>query len=331
VYFGYLAQPKLPDSFGKYQTIWYGASVIQKHIAINGELGSGKSSVARLLAETHGMRLVSTGDVQRAIAKSLRMSTLETNYLAEKDAMIDAQVDSVTKELGSSEEPIIFDSRMAWKMVPNAFRVRLIVDTDIAAVRLYRERSSMVEGYTSVDEARKAAEDRYQSERKRFFAKYGVDISHLHNYHVVIDTSDASIDEVAREIESICQIESSALDVRVSPELRLSPKRVLPGYDPSQELFDDLPSAPPSADPDPVVAYGRPFVYALKGQPMIRHAIKSGKSLMRAVLLAEGAETVTQGFSAEEYPHKVIRREWITAWEKKNGIRFSRYPTSSAP
>lgn len=305
--------------------------MIQRHIAINGELGSGKSSVARLLAETHSMRLVSTGDVQRAIARSLQMSTLETNLLAEKDAMIDAQVDSVTKELGSSQEPIIFDSRMAWKMVPTAFRVRLIVDTDIAAVRLYKERSSMVEGYTSVDEARKAAEDRYQSERKRFFAKYGVDISHLHNYHVVIDTSDASIEEVAHEIESIYQAESSALEMRVSPELRLSPKRVLPGYDPSQEpLLNDFPESPLSVDADPVVAYGRPFVYALKGQPMIRHAIKSGKSLMKAVLLAEGAETVTQGFSAEEYPHKVIRQEWITAWEKENRIRFSRYPTASA-
>ena len=43
--------------------------MIQRHIAINGELGSGKSSVARRLAETYGMRLVSTGDVQRAMAE----------------------------------------------------------------------------------------------------------------------------------------------------------------------------------------------------------------------------------------------------------------------
>lgn len=304
--------------------------MIKRHIAINGELGSGKSSVARRLAETYGMRLVSTGDVQRGIAKSLRMTTLETNWLAEKDAMIDAQVDSVTKELGSSEEPIIFDSRMAWKMVPSAFRVRLIVDTDVAAIRLYKERSSMVEGYTSVDEARKAAEDRYQSERKRFFAKYGVDISHLHNYDVVIDTSDTSIDEVGHEIESIYEIgESSPLELRVSPELRLSPKRVLPGYDPSQGLSDESPASRLNADPDPVVAYARPFVYALEGQPKISRAIKSGKSLMKAMLLAEGAETVTQGFSAEEYPNKVIRRDWITVWEKEHGIRFSRYPSSN--
>lgn len=304
--------------------------MIQRHIAINGELGSGKSSVARRLAETYGMRLVSTGDVQRAIAKSLQMTTLETNWLAEKDAMIDAQVDSVTKELGSSEKAIIFDSRMAWKMVPTAFRVRLIVDTDIAAIRLYKERSSMVEGYNSVDEARKAAEDRYQSERKRFFAKYGVDISHLHNYHVVIDTSDASIDEVAHEIQAIYETgESSKLELRVSPELKLSPKRVLPGYDPTQEFFDELPASRLSAGSDPLVAYARPFLYALEGQSTISRAIKSGKSLIKAVLLAEGAETVTQRFSAEEYPYKVIRQDWITAWEKEHGIRFSRYPTAN--
>lgn len=307
--------------------------MIRRHIAINGELGSGKSSVARRLAERHGMRLVSTGDVQRAIAESLSMTTLETNLLAERDAMIDARVDGVTKELGSSQEPIVFDSRMAWKMVPTSFRVRLIVDRDVAAERLFRERSSTVEGYISVKDARRAAEERYQSESKRFFAKYGADISHLQNYHLVVDTSDTTVDAVVAIIESLYMTaEPSRL------ELRVSPKRVLPGYDPRAEIRSNrreaatelsIPSSKPGSDP--TVAYVRPFIYALEGQSTIGLAIKDGQPLVKAVLLAEGAESVAKGLSAEEYLHRVIRPSWITAWEEEYGVRFSNYPTTSCP
>jgi len=306
---------------------WHGVQVIRRHIAINGELGSGKSSVARRLAEAYGMRLVSTGDVQRAMAESFRMTTLETNLLAEQDAMIDARVDGVTRDLGSSQDPIVFDSRMAWKMVPVAFKVRLIVDTQIAAVRLYKERSSTVEGYSSVDEARKAARERYQSESKRFLAKYGVDISYLQNYDLVIDTSDASIDDVASEIRSIYEA-----DLAPRLELRVSPWRVLPGYDPAREpaairVPEHEWRAPlPGAEPYPVVAYARPFVYALDGLRWISQGIRSGQSLMKATLRAEDAQVAAQGMSAEEYLRKAVRRDWIAQWEQEQGIRFSRYP-----
>ena len=91
-----------------------------KHIAINGELGSGKSSVARHLAAKYKVKLVNTGDVERTIAASLNLSTLETNLHAEYDDMIDAQVDRVTKDLADSPDAIVFDSRMAWRM----FRMR---------------------------------------------------------------------------------------------------------------------------------------------------------------------------------------------------------------
>jgi CMP/dCMP kinase len=303
--------------------------VIGTHIAINGELGSGKTSVARRLADTYGMRIVSTGDVQRGIAESLRMTTLETNLLAERDAMIDARVDSITRDLGSSPEPIIFDSRMAWKMVPNAFKVRLIADMEVAAVRLYQERSTEVEGYASLDQARKAAEKRYQSERRRFLAKYSVDISHLKNYDLVIDTSDASIDDVAAEIESV--YEPSQLP---GMELRISPRRVLPGYDLSQvsgssDKKTPEPTSTPSTGLNPVVAYARPFVYALDGLLVIIEAIKKGKSFMKATLLAEGTEIAAKGLSAEEYLRREIRAEWITAWEQAHGIQFSRYPDAT--
>lgn len=290
-----------------------------RHIAINGELGSGKSSVARYLATKHNMDLVSTGDVQRTIAASLNLSTLEANLRAEYDDVIDDQVDRVTRDLADSPSARVFDSRMAWQFVTGAFRVHLIVDPAVASRRLYRERSSAVEGYASVADAKKAAEERYQSERRRFLAKYGVDVSLLQNYHLVVDSSDASVEEISNEIESAWRASAST---KVS--LRISPRRVLPGRDPRKEIA--IPSRSSIPAPDPGVAYVRPFIYGLQNQLTISQAIQDDRSLINAILLAEDSQEVELGISAAEYLSMEIRPEWIAEWEKIHNFNFETYP-----
>jgi CMP/dCMP kinase len=290
-----------------------------RHIAINGELGSGKSSVARYLAKKNNMNLISTGDVQRTIAASLNLSTLETNLRAEYDNAIDDQVDRVTRDLADSSNSIIFDSRMAWKFVPSAFRVHLIVDPAVASRRLYRERSSAVEGYVTVEEAKKAAEERYRSERRRFLARYGVDVSLLQNYHLVVDSSDASVEEIADEIGSAWWTSTST-----NVSLRISPKRVLPGRDPEKEIA--IPSGRPALVYDPAVAYVRPFIYVLQNQLTISQAIQDDKSLINAILLAEDSQEVEQGISAAAYLRTKIRRNWIEKWEEIHSLNFETYP-----
>jgi CMP/dCMP kinase len=300
---------------------------MQRHITINGELGSGKSSVARRLAESFKMRLVSTGDIHRSIAASLRLTTLETNLRAEHDEMIDAKVDGVTKELAGAEYPIVFDSRLAWKLVPGAFKVHLTVDPAVSARRLHRERHTDVEGYASVEEARKAAEERYQSEYRRFLTKYDADMSFLKNYHLVVDTSDASIDEVVAQIESAYHADSSRL-----ADLRVSPVRLLPGRDPTDTIKD--PRQDPGTSPGQTsieeaslaVGYARPFFYMLDGLPAVSAAIRRGQSLITARLLAEAGEEVADGLSAEEYLCAMITPSWITTWEKENNLRFETVP-----
>ena len=93
------------------------------------------------------------------------------------------------------------------------------MDPAVASQRLYSERSSSVEGYSSIEEAKKAAEERYQSERRRFLAKYGVDVSLLQNYDLVVDSTEASPEQIADEIESAWHSSSASARVR----LRVSP------------------------------------------------------------------------------------------------------------
>lgn len=288
-----------------------------KHIAISGELGSGKSSVANLLANLYGLRLVSTGQIQRSVAESSGLSTLEVNRLAEDDEKIDARIDGTLVELGSSETAVIFDSRLAWHFVPSAFKIHLLVDQEVAAQRLFRARSSAVERYGSVQEARRGAEERYQSERRRFIGKYGIDVSCLKNYDLIIDASDASVTEVFSEIQSV--LEGSGPQ---GPSLRVSPRRVVPTGNCIRELTRD----DEGHWPHPVVGYARPFVFALRGYTALSEAIRSGQKLAPAFLEVEGDEEVVGGMSAVEYLRREARPSWIYDWEDAHAFRFAHYP-----
>ena len=66
-----------------------------KIITISGMLGSGKSTVAKLLAECLGWDYYSTGNAQREIAAKRGMTTLELNRLADTDPSIDKEIDGV--------------------------------------------------------------------------------------------------------------------------------------------------------------------------------------------------------------------------------------------
>ncbi|MPZ80450.1 MAG: AAA family ATPase [Actinophytocola sp.] len=284
------------------------------HVAISGELGSGKSSVARRLAQLYSMRFVSTGDIQRSMAKSLNLSTLETNWLAERDDMIDSQVDQVTRDLGASAEPIVFDSRMAWRMVPKSFKVHLIVDPTVSAVRLHQTRSSPTEQYESRNHARDLAEERYQSEQRRFLSTYGVDVFQLRNYDLVIDTSTAPIelvtDTVRLQLEAVIA-ESDASARR--PRLFVQPRRILPDS-------ADWAKESPSAD-TPQVAYSRPTFCSISGHSGVLGAIARDESLIEVDLVAEGAEPLHSGGpTVRQYVDQLAFAAWTSRWNEEYGL-----------
>lgn len=287
------------------------------HVTISGELGSGKSSVARQLAQLYSMRLVSTGDIQRSMAKSLNLSTLETNWLAERDDMIDSQVDQVTKDLGaSSTEPIVFDSRMAWRMVPKALKVHLIVDPAVAAVRLHNTRTSATEQYESATHARDLAEERYQSERRRFLSTYGVDVFRLRNYDLVVDTSTAPVEMVTDTVRRL--IDAAAdnaveTDPGARPRLFVQPRRILP------DVADW--AGGPRTGGAPRVGYSRPTFVSIGGHGGVLQAIELDQPLVEVDLVAEGTEPVHDGGpTAQQYVGQLGVAAWTARWHEEYGL-----------
>ena len=175
------------------------------HISITGRLGSGKSTVAKIIAEKYGYEIVSTGTALRNIAASLGMTALEFNRLMTSDPKYDFMIDRETRRISVERagEKIIYDSRMAWNFAVNSFKVYLYVNTEVSAKRILGDGTrGSVESYKDIGDAIAQINERMNEENHRYSMIYSVDNLDLRNYDCVIDTEFRSCEEVAELIMS---------------------------------------------------------------------------------------------------------------------------------
>ena len=83
-------------------------------ISLAGDLGSGKSTVGKILAAEFHAELYSTGTIQRKIATEMGMTTLQLNQYMETHPEIDGKIDDGLRALENEPKNLIIDSRMAW-------------------------------------------------------------------------------------------------------------------------------------------------------------------------------------------------------------------------
>ena len=172
---------------------------MQFKISLAGDLGSGKSTVAKILSQRFGAKIVSAGNIYRELATSLNMTVEEFNINNESDKKYDTMVDDMLKSYDSKAGDFIFDSRLAFNFVPSAISFYLTVDRMIAAERVFSAQRKD-ECFSSVEDADKSLTSRRASERRRYLDYYGVDIMDMANYDFVIDTTHATPEAVAEVI-----------------------------------------------------------------------------------------------------------------------------------
>ncbi len=172
------------------------------HITITGRLGSGKSTVAKLLVKDHGYTYYSTGTIMRELAAEAGVSILEYNQMCVDDPTEDRKIDDRTREVAIArrDENMIFDSRMAWFFAPDTFKVYVTVDPAVAARRVHidprpGEPDSAAEIYEEL-------ENRSKVEQARFIKFYGpgADYYDWNNFNLIVDSTTRSAEEVAEAI-----------------------------------------------------------------------------------------------------------------------------------
>ncbi len=170
-------------------------------ISLSGMLGSGKSTVGKMLAKQLGYTFYSTGNAQRKIAQERGVTTLELNQLSMTDTSIDKQIDGVFKTLVQEDENFVVDSRLAFFFIPSSFKVKLNIETKIAAERIFNDKTRTNErAYSSVDEAEKDLIERRSLEVERFKKLYHVDIDNEANFDLIIDTTGKTPEQICEKI-----------------------------------------------------------------------------------------------------------------------------------
>lgn len=183
-------------------------------ITISGDPGSGKSTVRNALKqkfEEQGKTVIvySVGDIFRHLAEEKGMSIQEFNeFLQKNNCDIDKNIENTVKKFGDrirNENDLnkiyIVDSRLAWMVIPDAFKVRLTTTDIIAGTRAFEDKTRGEEDrYDSLEEAIKATSKRKQSERERYKKLYGIDLCDETNYDLNINTSFVKPSEIVNVI-----------------------------------------------------------------------------------------------------------------------------------
>jgi cytidylate kinase len=260
-------------------------------ISIAGNIGSGKSSVARRVVEITGWPLVSTGSLFRELATRRGMTVLELNQLAESDPTIDVEVDGHLIRLASTDQAAVIDSRMAWHFVPQSFKVYLVVEPKVAVGRVYGA-ARVDERYESVETAAAEVLARQRVEGERYFDTYSVHVEDWRNYDLIVDTSRAGVDTVADVV--VDHLDEPTDSTR--PVCHLDPQRLMASPE-SEGVGTPSRRALMAVE----VAVHDDRIAIITGHDLVAAAVDRGDQLIRCELLAFADEQVVPGVSATQF------------------------------
>jgi predicted cytidylate kinase len=166
-------------------------------ITISGTPGSGKTTVARLLAKRLGLPHVYAGDLFRKEAEARHMRLADFNALAERDHSIDRELDRKMAEQARAGNRVL-EGRLAAFIARQegvkAFKVWLNASD---AVRAQRAANRDGGDWEAVLEANRV---RQRSDAKRYRDIYGFDLEDTSIYDLVLATDTTTPEELADQI-----------------------------------------------------------------------------------------------------------------------------------
>lgn len=173
----------------------------RKIISIAGDLGSGKTTVSKLMQRDLGYEIYRNGTYFRKLAVEHGMDVTEFNAYVVEHPEIDRQIEQSASEYAKEHEEFIIDARLGWYSVPESFKVYLTVDIDEAAKRaFYDPDRKESESFATLEEQKADIQRRFALENERYFHLYGVHKEDLNNYDFVLDTTHILPEEVNRRI-----------------------------------------------------------------------------------------------------------------------------------
>ncbi|MHA1822141.1 MAG: (d)CMP kinase [Promethearchaeota archaeon] len=169
-------------------------------IAISGLHGTGKSSIAKYIAEKFHLKYYSTGQMFRELAERKGLTLEELSKKAEEDASIDNELDETIRQ-HVIEGDCVLESQLS------AFLFGDLADYCVllkCAKDVRLKRMALRDG-NDIDKKVEETMIREESERKRFLEYYGIDILDTNlimgTFDLIVDTTYIDEEGVKRIVE----------------------------------------------------------------------------------------------------------------------------------
>ncbi|MBU2638437.1 MAG: cytidylate kinase family protein [Nanoarchaeota archaeon] len=166
-------------------------------ISICGTPGSGKSTVARIIAEKLHYKYYSVGELRRKAAEKRGLTIYEFNQLKEDT---DTFFDNIQKEIGEKEDNFVIEGRLSFHFVPKSLKIFFKTDLRKAAERVFKDQRETEKTYKSVEEAREEMQERMDNDKRRYKMHYNLDPYDEKQFDAVLDTTGIAVDEVVEKV-----------------------------------------------------------------------------------------------------------------------------------
>ncbi len=167
-------------------------------IAVSGSAGSGKTTYAKYIAERMGLELVSAGKIFREMARQRGLSLEEFNRLAISEPSIDFLIEKNIITRARKGNVVLEGHLVAWT-------VSTLADLKIYFTAPLEERIRRI----SLRENRDFNEVLIETTRRelyqaiRYLREYGIDVTDLSIFDIIINTSLSDVNGIKRFIDSI--------------------------------------------------------------------------------------------------------------------------------
>lgn len=165
-------------------------------ISICGTPGSGKSTVAKIIAEKLGYKYYSVGELRRKAADKRGLTIYEFNQLKEDT---DTYFDNMQKEIGKKEGNFVIEGRLSFHFVPKSLKIFFKTDLRKAAERVFKDPRSTEKKHRNVNGVLEEMKKRMDDDKNRYMKHYNLDPYDENNFDVVLDTTSLSVNEVAEK------------------------------------------------------------------------------------------------------------------------------------
>ncbi|MFA5126771.1 MAG: (d)CMP kinase [Patescibacteria group bacterium] len=184
-------------------------------ITISGPGGSGKSTIAKILAEKLLAKRIYVGGIRRQLALDMGMSLAELNEYALNHPETDVDVDKAAAKQARDlavNNIVIAEGRTQFYFIPESIKIYIKVDPREGARRIWQDlqneqnKKQRNEGqFSNLEEVEAYQKTRQANDLARYKKYYNLDHTDEKQYDFVIDTTHISAQEAAEKILNFIQ------------------------------------------------------------------------------------------------------------------------------